>query len=284
MNGSFWRQVLASPILQFFVAGAVIFGIYAWFGDRASAPADSIVITLAEQRNIAALFERTLGRAPSADEMAELLEARVQDELYYREALALGLDTDDQVVRRRLAQKIEFIVDDLAARSSPADAELEAFLAANADHYRIEPSVSFRQIYLGDGSGAISPSEAAPMLLAALADGADPSGLGDPIALPGAMDRVPVSRVVDAFGQDFADAIVDAPSGNWIGPVASAYGAHLVMLIERDSGRAATLDEVRARVERDWRAAEREKARDAYVDLLKEKYAVTIEQPEAAAQ
>lgn len=269
--------ILGNPLLQFFAAGAVIFAIY-WASDRsASQPAGSITISLAEQKNLAALFEKTWRRPPTAAEFKGLIDARLREELLYREALALGLDEGDIVVRRRLVQKVEFIADDLAARVDPSEADLEAFLADNAANYAIEPRLTFRQIYLSEARRGERLMADAEALLGKLKSGADPEVLGDAIDLPRAMDKAPTSVIARSFGQDFADAIARLEPGDWAGPVRSAYGVHLVQVQAKDARRAPSLDEVRDKVERDWREARRQAARAAYLKRLKDKYAIAVE-------
>jgi parvulin-like peptidyl-prolyl isomerase len=272
------RSLLANPLLQFFAAGAVIFGLYAWQGGVAEqGELDRIVITQAEQRNLVSLFEKTWRRLPTEDERKGLVEERLQQELLYREALALGLDKDDVVIRRRLAQKIEFIVDDMTAGRSPTDEELGAFLKQNEERYATEPKVSFRQVYLSAERRGPALIEDANRMLRELQTGADPLSFGDPTVLPQGMRASALSSVERVFGKEFSAALADAPTGSWVGPVQSTFGAHLVQLLERQAGQTATLDTARAQLERDWREAERQRSKDAYIKTLKDKYSISIE-------
>jgi parvulin-like peptidyl-prolyl isomerase len=272
------RSLIANPLLQFFVAGMVIFGLYAWqSGAAEQGDQDRIIITQAEQRNLVSLFEKTWRRSPTEDERKGLVEERLQQELLYREALALGLDKDDVVIRRRLAQKIEFIVDDMAAGRSPTDEELGAFLKQNEGRYATEPKVSFRQVFLSAERRGPALIEDANRILTELQTGADPLSFGDPTVLPQSMRASALSSVERVFGKEFSAALADAPIGSWLGPVQSTFGAHLVQVLERQAGQAATLDTARTQLERDWREAERQRAKDAYIKTLKDKYSITIE-------
>jgi len=270
---------LSNPLLQFFVAGALIFALYAWQGDATEqvSPENEIVITQAEQRNLVSLFEKTWRRLPTEDERKGLVEERLQQELLYREALALGLDKDDVVIRRRLAQKIEFIVDDMTAGRSPTDEELGAFLKQNEERYATEPKVSFRQVYLSAERRGPALIEDANRMLRELQTGADPLSFGDPTVLPQGMRASALSSVERVFGKEFSAALADAPTGSWVGPVQSTFGAHLVLVLERQAGQTATLDTARAQLERDWREAERQRSKDAYIKTLKDKYSISIE-------
>lgn len=275
----------SSPLLQFFVAGAVIFALYNWRGeDLQQGAQDRVVITQAEHKNLISLFEKTWRRPPTEDERKALVEERLQQELLYREALALGLDKDDVVIRRRLAQKIDFIVDDMAAGRPPTDNELRAFLKQNQERYATEPTVAFRQVYLSAERRGPDLIEDANRILADLQAGADPLSFGDPTVLPQTMQASPLSSIERVFGKEFAAAIADVPVGSWSGPVRSTYGAHLVQVLEKQAGQSATLETARTQLERDWREAERQRAKAAYITTLKDKYSIIIEAAPGAAK
>lgn len=278
------QSVLSNPLLQFFVAGAVIFGLYAWRGGSEDRFQNTVSITRAEQNNLAALFEKTWRRPPTNEELKGLIDERLQQELLYREALALGLDKEDVIIRRRLAQKIEFIMDDTAAGRSPTDEELTEFLRQNASHYATEPMVTFRHVFLSAERRGPTLVEDAKRILAELRTGADPASFGDTTLLPEEMQASSLSSVGRVFGTEFSTAINDASAGNWVGPVRSSYGAHLVQVQEKRAGQPATLENARAQLERDWRQAERQRARDAYIASLKEKYSIVIEPAQEPAK
>lgn len=272
-----FRSILSNPLLQFFAAGIVIFGLYEWRSDRATSVPDTVSISRVEQNNLALLFEKTWRRPPTKTEFDGLIDERLQQELLYREALALGLDRDDVVIRRRLAQKLEFIVDDMTAGNFPSDKELAEFLRQNADRYAQEPVVTFRQVFLSAERRGSSLVEDAKRVLAELRTGKDSSSFSDPTMLPEKMQASSLSAVGRVFGTEFAAALNDVPLGDWAGPVRSTFGAHLVKVGERQAGGPATLDDARMQIERDWREAERQRARAAYMAGLREKYSIVIE-------
>jgi parvulin-like peptidyl-prolyl isomerase len=278
-------SLLSNPLLQFFVAGAMIFGLFAWRGEALEqGQRDQLVITQAQQRNLVSLFQKTWRRPPTEEERNGLIEERLQQELLYREALALGLDKDDVVVRRRLSQKVEFIVDDMAAGRSPTDEELGEFLKQNAERYAAEPLVAFRQVYLSAERRGPNLLEDAKRILTELKSGADPLSFGDPTVLPQTMQASPLSAVERVFGKQFAILIADRVVGGWSGPIQSTYGAHLVQLLDKQDGKPATLASAREQLERDWRQAERQRAKDAYIKTLKEKYSIIIEPAPGVAE
>lgn len=270
-------RAFSSPLLQFFVAGALIFGLYLATGEQRAGTPDAIVISQNEQANMSAVFARTWGRPPTPEELAGLIEARIREELLYREARALGLEEGDLVVRRRMAQKVEFIFDDLEAGRDPTDAELEAFYDETADRYGVEPLLSFRQVYLGAERRGPELLEDAKAIVASLEGGVDPASMGDRTLLPAEMDGATPDNIAGVFGKTFSEAIADAPVGAWIGPVPSDYGSHVVRVTDRSPARARPFEEVREAVLRDWRRRQRALAWEDYLRTLRAKYPVRVE-------
>jgi hypothetical protein len=197
--------------------------------------------------------------------------------------MALGLDKDDTVVRRRLRQKMEFISDDIAAQTEPTDADLNAYLHAHPDSFRVEQRFSFRQVYLNPDKHAENLAGDAAQLLARLTGAggeADASALGDSFLLGHQFAAVPGSEVATQFGEEFAAKLGGLPPGQWQGPVESGYGVHLVLVSERTEGRFPALAEVRVAVRREWDNARRLEANEKFYQELLKRYTVTIEGPE----
>jgi len=212
-----------------------------------------------------------------------LLRDRVRDEVYAREAIALGLDKDDTVIRRRLRQKMEFVSEDVAAQVEPSDADLAAYLQAHADAFRVEPRLSFRQAYLNpEKHGDDLARDAARVLtrLNQLGDADEGSTLGDSSLLDDRFADVPASEVAARFGDDFAAKLGALPLGRWQGPVASGYGMHLVLIGTRTESRVPALPEVRDAVRREWTNARRLEANERFFQELLQRYTVTVERAE----
>ena len=223
--------------------------------------------------SLQAQFERVWQRPPTSQELQGLVDTWVREEIFYREGMAMGLDRDDPVVRRRIAQKIEFIID-AAAPATPTTEELQSWLDAHRDKYFAEPTYSLRQVYFDPTRHAAKLEPVVAAARAALARG--DSSVGDSTMLPSILDG-PATEVVRAFGSDFEHALRSLPIGGWQGPVRSGFGVHLVELRAREDSRKATLDEVRALVERDLLHARAQEANAAYYDRVRANYNVRIE-------
>jgi hypothetical protein len=269
------------PLLHFLILGAALFWLAGTLGGPAQGRGERIVLSAGDVAQVTAGFERTWQRPPTQEELAGLLEDRVREEVYYREALALGLDRDDTIVRRRMRQKMEFLSEDLAA-AEPSEAELESWLAANREAFRQEPRLTFRQVYLSrDRRGDEVRADAERLLAELRAEGADldPSALGDPLPLPTEGGDLSTSEVSRLFGAAFSSRLFELGTGRWEGPVESAYGLHVVFVRERVESRDPALAEIREAVAREWLADRRRQAREDSYRELRSRYQVEIALP-----
>lgn len=280
------KNILREPLLHFLLLGAAIFAAYSLVANRSSGEPGKIVVTQGQVESLAAGFARTWQRPPTDKEMAGLVSDRVREEVYYREAMALGLDKDDTVIRRRLRQKMEFVSDDIAAQAEPTDSDLNAYLRAHAGKFPVEPRFTFRQVYLNPDKHRANLAGDTARLLAQLkqsGDKADVSALGDTFLLEHDFTALPAGEVAKLFGESFAAKLGGLQPGQWQGPVESGYGVHLVKVSERSEGRLPALAEVREVVRREWDNARRKEANEKFFQELLKRYVVTIEQPKLAA-
>jgi hypothetical protein len=205
----------------------------------------------------------------------------IREEIAYREGLAMGLDTSDLIIRRRLRQKLELLAEDVISLDEPSDEVLQAYLNENTGDYRLEPRYSLRQIYFStDYRGANAEADALALLEeleAGEVDDTDWAALGDRIALPPESRDTRVSALAARFGDSFAESLADLETGAWQGPVQSGFGLHLVYLDAVDDGRALTLDEARDAVLRDYEAKRLRESVAALYDRLRERYEIVVE-------
>lgn len=256
------RRWLREPLVHFLFAGAAIYAAMAWFGDPFAPTERTIVIDRTRQAEIADGFARMMGRAPTDAELAALVERWLREEVLYREALRLGLDRDDPVVRRRLATKMDEIAAARAETEAASDAVLENWLKRHPARFADGGSVSFDQAWFGSEESA----------RAALAGG---QVRGNPISLPARVEAVPLGEMREVFGLQFAQGLAGlSPAQAWQGPLPSGFGWHLVRLRERAAGRVPPLREIRAQVEADWRTATVAARRERAYRLLREAYRV----------
>lgn len=269
-------RLLREPLLHFLLLGALLFVAYDWIGGDRGAKGRAIVVDDVVVADIGQRFASTWQRPPTGEEMKGLVDQWVRDELAYREGLALGLDRDDTVVRRRVRQKLDILAEESVRTAPPADAELEAWMRAHPDRYLEPPALAFEQVTLSVPPG--TPVEAAlQRARARLQTGEPPEAVSASRLLPAAAPATPLDLIGRQFGAEFADAIAVLPVGEWRGPIRSGYGEHLVRVTERVPGRTPTLDVARTAVARDVEKDRRDRAAAAFYQQLREKYEVRIE-------
>lgn len=252
------------PLVQFLVAGALLYAFFAWIGGNAVDPSSRVIDVDREQQAMLALqFERTMGRAPTDAELDAQIERFVRDEVLYREALRLGLDQNDAVVRRRMVSKMDMTAGAAAEAAEPDEEELRAFFRDNAERYAGEISISFEQRYFRDREAAA----------AALKNGAP----GEATSLPPGMKRASVREIAERFGTGFAAALRDLePGPAWQGPFRSGFGWHIVRITDK-SREPASFEAMRARVENDWRSAQIEERKERAYRILRDGYRIEID-------
>jgi len=271
-------SLLRQPLLHFLAIGAVIFLLFDVLGEEGEAP--PIVVTEGRVEQLAEAFRRTWQRPPTLEELRGLVTDFVREEVYYREAVLLGLDRDDTIVRRRMRQKMEYLATLQAENLAPTEAELAAFHQAEAALFREPPEVAFRQVFLNPETRGEAPEADALALLEELRRLEDPAQaleMGDRSLLPAELPLSTLDFIGRSFGTAFADALSELPLGTWEGPIVSAYGLHLVLVLERKEGRLPPFEQVRAAVEYQWRRAEERRILDAQYEALRAKYRVVLE-------
>jgi hypothetical protein len=277
-------RLCREPLVHFLAIGAALFLYWHFAGDRLAGQSQNIFITPAQVERIAQVWAKTHLRPPTAEELAGLVEQEIDEEILYRQAVALGLDRDDLIIRRRLATKMEFLTDDLAEAANPTDEQLQAFLLQHPEKFSLEPLTSFRQIYLDRSKRGDKAAVDAENLLAQLngKSGADWKTLGDPLPLPNEFSDATTADVARALGREFPKKLAKLPVGRWSGPVESGFGLHLVLVQGRKLGKAQPLADVREAVLIEWRNARRQELTAKFREQRRANFAIKIEWPEWA--
>jgi hypothetical protein len=208
--------------------------------------------------------------------------ATAREEALYRAALANGLERDDPIIRRHLAQKMDFLFRDPALIRAPGGDELSAYLAQHADRYRTPGRTAFSHVFYSRARRGTRAELDARTALAALRARPDPPerspDWGDPCMAGYDFALESAAEIEAQFGAGFAAAVAAQAPGVWLGPVESAYGAHIVRVRAREAGHLPTLAEVRTRVFNDWMSEQRQAASDRQYALIRSHYQVVIQQ------
>jgi peptidyl-prolyl cis-trans isomerase C len=270
------RQLLREPLVHFIIVALLVFAGHAAWTSHVAARNGTITVTQEDMQRMAALYASESGALPSQADMAAMVSDKIRDEALSREARRLGLDAGDTIIERRLAQKMSFMVSDLADTPEPDKTTLRAWYDAHTDAYTAPPSVTFEHVFLStDRTDADTTT-----LLNTLNAPSPPDWrtLGDPFILQRAYGDLPFRETVRLFGTDFATALfaLDA-SDAWQGPVRSALGLHLVHLVAKDEGSLRPFEEVRSRVEADWRDDALRTANETAIANIIKRYRIRIE-------
>lgn len=276
------KQLVREPLVHFLAIGAVLFGLYRIQSSQAvRMPSNRIDITAGDIEQMRAIFFRQRQRPPSEEELKGFIDARIYEEVLYREALAMGLDRDDTIVRRRLAQKFEFLTDDLSDPGSPSETELAEFFEAHPERYQQPSRLSFEHVYFSTGKRGDRIEQDARNGLARLRAGlaaAAIAEMGDAFLLEQHYQKVTPQEIEKIFGPSFSAELIKLPLRKWQGPIASSYGLHLVKVDDHKTSRAASLNVVREQVKRDWLDAKRRQIKEARLKKLRERYEVVIDE------
>lgn len=275
-------RLIKDPLVHFLLIGAALFAIAAMRGEPVMSGRERIVVTADQVAQARAAAAALQGREPTAEELEALVEPTVRDEVLYREALALGLDVNDDEVRRRLIEKMSYLTQDLADPEPSSEQALRQFYESSPQLFTIPALVTFDQVFFSPGSrGAALETDAAEGLVA-LRAGRASSEIGDRTPLRESYEDAPREQVAVLFGDALAAALFDAAPGEWTGPFESDFGLHLVRLRGRSEARLPPYDEIAARVAEEYGAQRRREANEAEYRKMRARYDVVIEQPEPA--
>ncbi len=275
---------LREPLIHFLAIGVALFTLSALLtgGESASDADRRVAVTEREIRWLRDTWQSRWQRPPNETELRGLVDDYVRREVLYRAALAMGLDRDDEIIRRRMVQKIEFLTSDLASQVQPTETQLQAYFQENLDRYRIPERRSFAHVYFNldrRGEAAVGDAERLrAQLRGTPASTVRVSELGDRFMLQHEYQLQRERDVARIFGQRFAAALFQLEPGEWQGPIASGYGLHLAHVAEVEEPRVPDLGLVRSDVLRDYSTALREQANEAMLSGVRSRYTVEIDE------
>jgi hypothetical protein len=278
-------KLLREPLMHFLVIGAAIYLLYGMFAEPVMDETDkTIVVSAGEIEWMQGSWQKRWNRPPTEKELDGLIQQYIRETVLYREALTMGLNQHDQVIRRRLAQKLEFLARDLVALTPPTGEELQVYFAENRDRYQEPVRYTFTQVFIDPdkrGDATLAHAEAIKATLIAKGDALeDPGAMGDDFMLPNYYPEKDPIEIRKYFGNGFAESLVELSPGTWHGPVLSGYGVHLVYVSSFSEPPAPVFEELRERVVQDWKSEQGEELNEKFYASLRERYTVVIEEPE----
>jgi len=268
-----FKRILQEPLLHFVVVGSLLF-FYLSSIDTTTKP--QIVITEGKIKQLTAQFMKTRQREPLKDELTALIDHQIREDLAFEHGVQMGLVENDSIIKRRVKQKIEFMLNDSIAGIEPSKEELQGYLDAHKETYMIEPIFDFEHIYINPEKHENTDAYIAKLKMHILNNIYNDSG--DSIMLEREFTQISTAQVARLFGRKFAKSLDDITPGSWQGPVQSGYGLHLVKIDTKIPAHAATLDELGTTIKRDYRNDAQKKAIDSFYEELKTQYTVTVAQ------
>ena len=273
------KKLLREPLLHFLLIGVLLFGIYS-YTRPAAAPSTEIRLSADALGQLALVFQSQWRRDPTPEEFNRLVESKVQGEILYREALAMGLDKDDEIVKRRMAQKMQFLAEDVAAAREPTSAELRSWYESNRDHFAQPSRVSFRHLYFSpDRRGARARDDAASALTKLAGQPEDTKvavSLADPFMFQEYYRERAPEFLGKEFGPRFAQAVPKRAPGSWQGPIESGFGWHLVFVDAVIPGRVPAFEEIEPDVKIAWLTEQKAQAWQKSYKDMRAKYTILL--------
>ena len=278
-------KLLREPLVHFMFIGAVIYLLYGAFAEPLPEADDkTVVVSAGEIEWMQASWQKRWNRPPTAEEFDGLIQQYIKETVLYREALTMGLNQHDQVIRRRLAQKLEFLAKDLVALTPPTEEELQTYFSEHEDRYQEPVLYTFTQVFIDPdkrGDATLDDAEVIKANLIVQGDAVeDPGTMGDDFMLQNYYPEKDQLEIQKLFGSGFSESLVELAPGQWHGPVLSGYGVHLVYVSNINEPPAVVFADVRERVEQDWRMERGEELNDKFYASLRDRYTVVIEEPE----
>ena len=273
------KQFLKEPLVHFLVLGALLFAAYSFLnrGGEESPSQRQVRIGAGEVAWLKETWGRQWQREPTQEELRGLVTDFLREELLSREARAMGLEENDTIVRRRLAQKLEFLIKDTARLEEPSEDELQKFYKAHPELFQTAPRISFTQVFFNSEQRKDASAEAKAALVQLVDAKVNTAALGDRSLLESELRDADPQAVVAQFGAEFSSAIFVLPQGTWQGPVKSAYGVHLVRVQELKPGRQREFAEVKAQIIERWREDRQREGNERYFAGLLKKYDIVLE-------
>ncbi len=271
------KKFYKEPLLHFLIIGVLIFTLFSIVNKEEDiVSGNKIVVSTADIQRLSSNWAKKWNRPPTENELQGLVDSYIREEVYYREALALGLDKNDTILRRRLMQKMEFLSNDLAALNKPDETELNAFFLDNQEKYELPARVSFTHIYFSLDKRGAKVVEDAKSVLSGLDLPRAPE-LGDSFMMQYDFVKETPFEVERLFGKVFANQLFTLETNTWLGPIESGYGLHLVRISEKIDSSIPELALVIDKVRTDLMFEHRKKTNKEIYERFKERYEIVVE-------
>jgi len=275
-----FSRFLHEPLFHFLLLGIGIFFLFSQINrEEKKDDKQKIILSASKIQSLSVAFLRERGRAPTAKEMKKLLESEIREEVLSREALAMGLEKDDLLIRRRLAQKMQYLFEDTALIKEPSDKELQAFLQENPSKFTLPETLSFVQVYLDPKTHKNTLDEDLRNLSQSLKQTSleEALNLGDRSLLGYEFSDKREDDILRIFGEKFSQKLFEVPEHSWKGPFSSAYGMHFVYIHSRNKALVPPLSQIKSRVTYEYKRVKQVQANELFYTRLKDRYDISVD-------
>ena len=271
------RKIFREPLLHFVLIGAAFFLLYSFVGPDETGQ-DVIVIDESDLDEVVSKFEMQWKRAPTEEELTSIIEKRIEQEIFYQEALKMNLDHNDEIIKRRLSQKIKFLSNDISSLVEPTEKELKDYYDKHQDRYMQDASYSMYQIYFSPDTREDWKGDAQKALAEITSLSLEEAlKKGDPISLPQYFENTTSFHIQRQMGDEFTRALIDLKVGEWQGPIRSGYGEHLVFIETKEAAKPAPFEAVKEKVIEDFEYEKQKEVKASIYAEFEKKYDIQFD-------
>jgi peptidyl-prolyl cis-trans isomerase C len=279
---SLLKRCLREPLVHFVLIGGTLFAVYSALHSKETASIDSkkIVLTASDLEQIGLMWQAQGRPVPTAEQIQSLLDNKIREEVLYREALELGLDKEDTIVKRRMAQKMDFLAEDLSDLREPTREELKAWFGKNSERFKVPGRASFRHLYFsfdkhGNKTSDIA-AEALKKISGRASNSPEAAAVADSFMFQDYYGDRSFDELAKTFGPGFARSLFAQQTGSWQGPIESGYGWHLIFIDSVTPARVPELEEVETDARTQWVSAQRDQTKQRMYERMKSHYEIVM--------
>lgn len=284
-NSSKWAK---QPVIQFMIIGVVMFLVQTYIinADTDTTEDDyKIYLTAGEVKSMEEVWTSKWQRPPTEIEMKGMVNQRVEEAILFREAKKIGLDKNDNIIRQRMAQKLEFLTNDLVKPDSVSIEEVKLYFTENTNQYTTPANITMIQLFVNPKNYGDSLDKEIATRLAKLnrMDPASPkiAELGDQFSLQTYYPDKPHLEFAKLYGSDFATRIFELETEKWVGPVNSQYGAHLVYIMNKNPALITEFNTIKELVTEDLQREKQIELNNKYINGILSRYEVVVEEEQS---
>jgi hypothetical protein len=271
------KKTLKAPFFHFILIGIALFILYGLVNKNIDSK-NTIIIDDFDLENIISSFEMQWKRDPTEQELQNIINQNIKQEVFYQEALKMNLDHNDEIIKRRLSQKMQFLSNDIAALSEPTDETLKSYYKENSDKYLTPTNFTIYQITFSPDKRKDNYKDATEILKRfPEASFEEMKQWGDPLPFPYYFEEVKANELGLQLGSKFPKALESQEINKWVGPIPSGFGYHLVYITQKVDPQVPELEMVKKEVLRNYEYENQIETNELIYQELKKLYDIQFD-------